>query len=258
MPVLKEPRNIAVLLSYDGTEYAGWQFQRDRRSIQGTLQNALADLHGYPVDVAAAGRTDAGVHAIGQVANFISDKVSVKDWQFRDALNARLPRDIRILKSRMVDSDFHARRSAQARVYAYHLIEGHAGPAHLARFAWLIPHFPALKVLNDMALAICGVHDFTTFTAAGDRSPHRIREVRHAVFLTEGSGIVFRITANAFLWRMVRSLVGTMIDMALKGGDGNEMRTILRSRNRSSAGPTAPARGLFLTKVDYGSNCYFF
>ena len=250
-------RNIALLVSYDGTEYAGWQFQRDRRSIQGALQNALADLHGHPVDIMAAGRTDAGVHACGQVANFITDKLTVKDWQFRDALNARLPRDICILKSKAVHPEFHSRRSARARVYTYHIREGHAGPAHLARFVWLIPHFPSLNILNDMALAVCGDHDFTTFTAVGDNSPSRVRTVRHAIFLTEGPGIVFRITANAFLWRMVRSLVGSMLDMALKGGDGRTMQAALASHDRHTAGPTAPARGLFLTRVDYGPDWNF-
>lgn len=245
-------RNIALLISYDGTDYAGWQFQHNQPSVQGALEKALADLHGIPVPLTGAGRTDAGVHASGQVGNFMTEKTTIPDWQFRDALNVRLPQDIRVLRSRQVAESFHARKKALSRCYEYRLIEGGACPAHLARFTWLIPRLPSMMALNDMARAICGNHDFTAFAAAGNSSPHQARKIYHAVFLSDGAHTLFRISGSAFLWRMVRSLLGTMIDTALRGGDSQTIRGILNSRDRKAAGPTAPARGLFLSKVEYG------
>ncbi|OQX28638.1 MAG: tRNA pseudouridine(38-40) synthase TruA [Spirochaeta sp. LUC14_002_19_P3] len=245
-------RNIALVISYDGTEYAGWQRQNNQRSVQETMETALADLHGVPTALTGAGRTDAGVHALGQAGNFFTAMDTIPDWQFRDALNARLPRDIRILKSREVPESFHARRCASGRHYEYHIAEGRSCPAHFARFLWLVPRLPSLRLLNEMAGAVCGSHDFTAFTAAGDSSLNFTREIYHAVFLSEGPRTLFRIHGNAFLWRMVRSLLGTLLDTALRGGGKQAIQGILEAKDRGAAGPTAPARGLFLSKVDYG------
>ena len=245
-------RNIKLTISYDGTDFSGWQVQAAERSVQGVLEEALGDLHGHPVSLIGAGRTDSGVHAVGQVGNFRTDKDGIPDWKFRDAVNARLPGDVRILRSERVSDDFHARRDAVNRRYEYRLLEGIAAPAHLSRYAWLVKRFPPLPALNSMARAVCGTHDFTTFAAAGDASESRVRRIEHAAFLSDGRFVVFRISGNAFLWRMVRSLVGTLIDLGQRGGDEDAMRGILQSRNRDAAGPTAPPRGLFLTKVSYG------
>ena len=245
-------RNIALTISYDGTDYAGWQIQNNQPSVQGMLEKALTDLHGKPTAIIGAGRTDAGVHAIGQVGNFMTEKDSIPGWKFCDALNARLPPDIRILNSRQVAESFHARRNAVSRSYEYRLVETHSAPAHLVRFVWRVSRLPSLGVLNDMARTICGTHDFTAFVTARDASPHRIREIRHAVFLSTGPITVFQISGDSFLWRMVRSLLGTMMDVALRGGDSQAIRDILYLRDRKAAGPTAPAKGLFLKKVEYG------
>jgi tRNA pseudouridine38-40 synthase len=245
-------RNIKLIISYDGTEFSGWQVQREDRSVQGVLEDALADLHNRRVPIVGAGRTDSGVHAVGQVGNFRTDKDAIPDWKFRDALNARLPGDLRILRSERVPDDFHSRRDAVNRRYEYRFLEGSACPAHLVRYVWLVKRFPPIDALNDMASVLCGTHDFTTFAAAGDASESRIRRIEHAVVHTEGPGAVFKISGNAFLWRMVRSIVGTLVDLGLRGGDADAMRGILLSRDRDAAGPTAPAKGLFLTKVNYG------
>ncbi|MDF1569037.1 MAG: tRNA pseudouridine synthase A, partial [Spirochaetaceae bacterium] len=154
-------RNIKLVISYDGTEFAGWQIQSSDRSVQGVLTEALSDLHQESVSITGAGRTDSGVHAIGQVGNFHTEKDTIPDWKFRDALNARLPRDIRILSSIEVARDFHSRRDARYRQYEYRMIEGPAGPAHMDRFTWLIRRMPPLGALNDMASVICGTHDFS-------------------------------------------------------------------------------------------------
>jgi len=245
-------RNIKLVVSYDGTDYSGWQVQSTDSSIQGEIQAALRSLHGKPVTVTGAGRTDSGVHASGQVCNFYSGKSSIPAWKFRDALNARLPGDIRILSSAEVPDSFHSRRDASERQYEYHLYHGPVLPAHAARYTWKLRNMPSLKLLNDLASVICGTHDFTAFAAAGDVSRSKMRTINHAVFLADGPFILFRINGNAFLWRMVRSLLGTMVDLGNRGGTADMMRGILESCERVQAGPTAPPQGLFLTKVDYG------
>ena len=247
-------RNIKLVVSYDGTDYSGWQIQASDPSIQGEIQAALSSLHNCSVTITGAGRTDSGVHASGQVCNFYTEKTNIPDMKFRDALNARLPGDIRILSSSEVPENFHSRRDAVERQYEYRLYHGEVLPAHAARYTWQIRGMPSLTLLNNMASVICGTHDFTSFAAAGDVSKSKIRSINHAVFLSEGPLILFRINGNAFLWRMVRSLLGTMIDLGKRGGTPEQMRGILESGNRNEAGPTAPSRGLFLTKVRYGQD----
>jgi len=245
-------RNIRLLISYDGTDFAGWQRQRNRRTVQGVLEEALANLHGTHVPLVGAGRTDSGVHATGQVGNFYSPNESIKDGKFSAAINARLPKDVRILSSRAAPEGFHSKRDAKHRQYVYWITDSQLGTAHMLRYAWFLKKLPSLVSLNEMAGVICGSHDFTAFMAKRDASKSRIRSVNHAVFLSRGPMLVFQIDGNAFLWKMVRSLLGTMIDLALHGGSGEEMRRILNSRNRTEAGPTAPACGLFLSRVGYG------
>lgn len=245
-------RNIKLLISYDGTNFAGWQKQRGFRTVQGVLEGALADLHKTPTVLVGAGRTDSGVHATGQVGNFYSPNESIEAKKFSAAINARLPGDVRVLLSNAVSEDFHSKRDARSRQYVYWIVNSLLGTAHMSRYAWFISRLPSLVALNEMARVICGSHDFTSFTAVGDVSKSRIRCINHAVFLTKGPMLLFQIDGNAFLWKMVRSLLGTMVDLALHGGGGKEMREIMDSKNRDAAGPTAPARGLFLTKVDYG------
>lgn len=244
-------RNIRLLISYDGTDFAGWQRQRDRRTVQGVLEEALADLHEAPIPLVGAGRTDSGVHATGQVGNFYSPNESIKGGKFSAAINVRLPKDVRILSSRAVPEGFHSKRDAKCRQYAYWIANSQMGAAHMSRYAWFLKKLPSLVSLNEMARVICGSHDFTAFMTRGDGSKSRVRSINHAVFLARGPMLVFQIDGNAFLWKMVRSLLGTMIDLALHGGGGKEMRRILGSRNRDEAGPTAPACGLFLTRVRY-------
>ena len=244
-------RNIRLLISYDGTDFAGWQRQKDHRSVQGVLEEALADLHGMSISLVGAGRTDSGVHATGQVGNFYSPNESIENGKFSVAINVRLPRDVRVLSSGIAPESFHSKRDAKGRQYTYWIASSLLGTAHMSRYAWFLRRLPSLAALNEMARVICGSHDFTTFTVRRDTSESRIRSINHAVFITRGPMLVFQINGNAFLWKMVRSLLGTMVDLALRGGGEREMQEILNSRNRAEAGPTAPARGLFLTRVNY-------
>ncbi len=243
-------RRIKLVLSYEGTPFSGWQRQKHDRTVQGELEKALAVLHDRPVTAVAAGRTDAGVHALGQVCHFDTDS-SIPGLKFREALNALLPRAVRVLKSREVDEGFHARFSAVKREYHYYIGTAPV-PLPFDRDRCYRPRvIPPVEALNACARQIVGVHDFTTFTAAGDKSPSRVREVFSSVFFMERGYLVYRITGTAFLWKMVRSLVGTMLETALLPLPSERMREILDSRERERAGTTAPSRGLFFFRVEY-------
>ena len=246
-------RNIRLDISYDGTHFQGWQIQKNGRSVQGELERALAELHGHPVGLTGSGRTDSGVHATGQVGNFYSDHPGIAPEKFREALNSHLPRDIRILESREVSPAFHSRYDARCRVYKYYILNAPAGPAHCRDFCYLTRPALEVKRLNALAGPVTGQHDFTSFATARDQSKSKIRRIYSARFLREGPFIVFRIAGNAFLWRMVRTLAGTLIDLCVNGADPGAVREILNGRDRSLAGPAAPARGLFLHKVLYES-----
>jgi tRNA pseudouridine38-40 synthase len=244
-------RNIKLVLAYDGTDFAGWQIQRTGRTVQGTLSEALERVHGGAVVVRAAGRTDAGVHATGQVANFFTELDSVPAEKYREAINSHLPADVRILDSEEVREGFHARRSARCRIYQYYLYHTAVGFPHFRRYCQRISEPGSLETLNRMASCIVGEHDFTTFAAAGDANRSKIRRIHVSCFYPRGSFLIYRIVADSFLWKMVRSLVGTMLDISSKDGGEHEMAAALEAGDRGFAGTTAPARGLFLEGVVY-------
>jgi len=249
---------IALLISYDGSDFAGWQRQNGDRTVQEEIEKALQQLTGQNIPIAGSGRTDSGVHASGQVAHFELQESNIPAEKFHLALNSRLPRDIRILKSRQVDEDFHSRFSARRREYGYYLYNQGIMPAHMRKYCYAVRHPLNLKTLNRLAEPLTGIHDFSTFTAAGDQSKSRIREIFQARFIQQGSCIIFRIAGNAFLWRMVRSLTGTLVDLAKQGADASEMEKRLLAKDREAAGPTAPPWGLFLENIDYGSAYRFY
>lgn len=245
-------RNIRLEMSYDGTDFCGWQAQLKERTVQGVLETALFTMHKHIVKVTAAGRTDAGVHATGQVVNFFSDLHSIAGWQFRDALNYYLPPDVRVLASCIEKDDFHARFSAQKRTYCYFLYFGDVHLPVIDRYAVRYRKKPDIRLLNRYASVLIGEHDFTTFAGAGDKSKSKKRIVYSSCFYMQGGFLVYKIQADSFLYRMVRSIVGTMLDFERMGKTGEEFAPVVQARDRSCAGPTAPARGLFLDKVFYG------
>lgn len=250
---MKETRNIRLDLSYDGTDFQGWQVQKSGRTVQGEIEKALKALHGIDVPLFGSGRTDSGVHASGQVANFHSHLTSIPEERYREAVNSHLPRDIRIMRSRFVSDNFHSRYDARVRVYKYFLLHSDAGMAHLRNYCYLTREKFDIQHLNRLAASIVGVHDFTTFAAARDENESKIRDIFSASFYPEGNFIVFKVSGNAFLWKMIRSLTGTIINLAADGENEDKMKEILSSCDRSLAGPTAPARGLFLHRVLYES-----
>jgi tRNA pseudouridine38-40 synthase len=251
MATMRSSRTIRLCLAYDGTDFSGWQRQSEDRSVQEEVEKALAKMHGRQVQVIGAGRTDTGVHAAGQVAHFHSDIASIPAERFTLALNKHLPPDVRVVRAEEAHPDFHARYDARFRRYKYFLYHASRALPHRDRFAWRIGHRPDLLKLNRLASCLRGELDCTAFAAAKDPSEHRFRYLHHAAFYAEGDGLVFDIAANAFLWRMVRSLVGTLVALEHAGAPDNGLKAILDAKDRSAAGATAPARGLFLWNVAY-------
>lgn len=244
-------RNLRLLIEYDGSAYAGWQVQPNRPTVQGTLQAALKRLTGTPVRVGGAARTDAGVHAAGQVTTFTTESPHTCAT-FHRALNALLPRDIVVREVAEVPLTFDARRSATGKTYRYTLLV-RADPSPFHR-SWTLHVPPPLDVaaMGKAAEALLGRHDFSAFRSSSCEAPHPVRTVWEARFLEDPPFWHFRISAEAFLQHMVRSIVGTLLEVGRGRRPPEEVAAILASRARARAGPTAPPHGLCLEKVHYG------
>lgn len=243
-------RRLKIVLSYAGTHFLGWQIQNEGRTVQGVLEDGLTRMHKHPVRITAAGRTDSGVHANGQVCHFDTD-LEISELKYKDAINTFLPDDISVIKSTYVDNNFHARFSAKKRVYKYYLTDLSGYTVFNRYYCTPIRNFPGIESLNVCARSLIGIHDFTTFTSAGDKSESRVREIYSAVFYREGGLTVFKIEGNAFLWKMVRSIVGSILKYSDSDDKGSGFLRALESKDRTMAGTTAPAKGLFFHKVYY-------
>ncbi|MGP1459088.1 MAG: tRNA pseudouridine(38-40) synthase TruA [Treponema sp.] len=256
-------RNVLLTLSYDGTDFCGWQRQdhadeKSRvRTVQEELEKALERLHNQKTRVYGSGRTDSGVHALGQAAHFFSPTASIPAKNYVRALNAFLPPDIRITDAADVPDDFSARTSATSRIYRYFITPRTNIDAFQARYSWLVPYEPDISRLNAMCACLKGELDCSSFCASGDQSLSMNRYIERAHFFESSSFpnenplIVFEIEANAFLWNMVRAITGTLIGLDRTGKDVSEMQKILEAKDRRAAGETAPAHGLFLYKVRF-------
>jgi tRNA pseudouridine38-40 synthase len=208
-------------------------------------------MHRQPVALAGSGRTDSGVHAAGQVASFRTGIDSIPAGRFVPALNGLLPQDVRVLEACEACPDFHARFDAKARTYRYFFVAGRQAFPHESRYALQCWRTPRIELLNAYCRTILGERDCSMFAGAGDASKSRSRYIARAAFFAEGNRLVFEITANAFLWKMVRSIAGTFFHYEEKGTTPEQFRDILQRNERSLAGPTLPPQGLFLWKVDY-------
>jgi tRNA pseudouridine38-40 synthase len=244
-------RNIRLLVAYDGTDFSGWQRQDRRRTAQGELEAALERIHRRPVALTGSGRTDAGVHAAGQVANFMTDIDSIPAERFVPALNSLLPRDLRVLEARVAPPDFHARFDARSRSYRYCLVCGRPALPQELRYSLQLRRRPNLELLNAYARIFRGELDCSVFARPGDPSRSRSRYFFNASFFVQGDSLVFELQANAFLWKMARSVVGTLLRYEEKGAPPEELREIIAAGDRNWAGPTVPPQGLSLWKVDY-------
>jgi tRNA pseudouridine38-40 synthase len=248
-------RNLKLLLAYDGTEFSGWQVQPEAATIQGALASAIGRVTGEKVLPQGSGRTDAGVHALGQVATFATQS-PIPPQNLVVALNDILPSAIRVLEAAEAPAEFHARKSARSKTYRYRMYRGDICPPFLARYVWHYPYPLDEDAMREVAPLIVGEHDFTSF-AAVDPERRREEEVSHLrrIFCSswerQGDEFVYTVRGNGFLHHMVRNLVGTFL-LAGKGTlQASDLMRILAARSRSAAGATAPASGLCLVNVEY-------
>jgi tRNA pseudouridine38-40 synthase len=244
-------RNIKLTIEYDGTVYHGWQIQPGLETVQGVMQERIAQITREKVNLIGAGRTDAGVHALAQVANFLTES-RIDLLALQRGLNSLLPQDIVITGSEEVDEQFHARFSARSKTYEYRILNQSYPSALLRAYAWFIPHELDLPSMKGCGTLLIGSHDFSSFRASGDESHHSVREVfRIEIERRKDNLIIVTIEANAFLREMVRSIVGTLVDVGKGKISLEEFTQIFEARDRCKAGITAPAQGLFLTEVTY-------
>lgn len=249
-------RNLKVILSYDGADFSGWQVQPDAATIQGTLASVIGRITGEKVLPQGSGRTDAGVHALGQVMTFVTES-PVPTKNFLKAMNDILPPAIRVLRVCEAEPEFHARRSARAKTYRYRIYRESICPPFLARYVWHYPYPLDEEAMGRAAVLVAGEHDFTSFAAVDlergreDELVSNVRTIFSSGWERVSEDLVYTVRGSGFLHHMVRNLVGTFI-LAGKGTlQVDDVGRILAARNRSAAGPTAPANGLYLVSVEY-------
>jgi tRNA pseudouridine38-40 synthase len=246
-------RNLKITVQYDGTHYVGWQRQATGTSIQGLLEDALEPIAGTRITVHGAGRTDAGVHALAQVASVFFPGGLAAPVLAR-ALNAVLPTDVRVLSIDDVPEDFHARFSAVGKTYEYRIVNAPLVSPFLVRYVWHVPNRLDVDAMKRAATPLLGAHDFAAFQAAGSDVGSTERTIE-AIDWQKGDGpdvpLVIRVKGNGFLRHMARNIVGTLVEIGLGRWTADRMAEILASRDRSQAGATAPAHGLFLVRVEY-------
>jgi tRNA pseudouridine38-40 synthase len=243
-------RRLKLVLEYEGTAYHGWQVQPGLLTIQGVLQEVLARLAGRPVQVTGAGRTDAGVHACGQVASF-SAELRLDPLGLRRALNASLPSDIVVCAVEEVPEDFDARRSARAKTYRYTILHRAYPSACLGRRSLYIPYSLDLEAMAEAARVFLGTHDFSAFRAGSCAARTPVRTILDASWRQAGDLWHFEITGNAFLQHMVRIIVGSLLEVGRGRRTLANVASALESRDRRQAGKTAPSHGLCLQQVQY-------
>jgi tRNA pseudouridine38-40 synthase len=247
-------RNLKLTVAYDGTDFYGWQIQPDAATVQGTLSSAIGRITGEKVLTQGSGRTDAGVHALAQVATFQTESV-IPVANFVVALNDILPASIRVLAAEQVPEDFHPRKSAKAKTYRYRIYRNPICPPLLARYVWHYPYPLDENAMRDAAPLIQGEHDFTSFAAVdperGREGLSNVRRIFSSQWRRESSELIYEVRGNGFLHHMVRNLVGTFLLVGKGTLKPAELTRILETKDRSAAGATAPASGLYLVNVEY-------
>ena len=241
---------IALGIEYDGSRYSGWQRQRHASSVQAAVETALSRVADTPVTVLCAGRTDAGVHATGQVVHF-ETRVERPQRAWVLGVNANLPPAISVRWSRTVSDDFHARFSALSRTYRYIICNRTARPGLWAGKLGFVPYRLDANAMHDAAQTLLGEHDFSAFRAAGCQAKHPRRELTRITVERQGEFITLDVTANAFLQHMVRNIVGTLLEIGRGDKSVSWLNVVLHGRQRAAAGVTAAPDGLYLTHVAY-------
>ncbi len=244
-------RNIKLTIEYDGANYQGWQRQRNtRRTLQEMIEKTLERILQERVSLIVSGRTDAGVHARGQVANF-KTYTKIPSKKLKQALNNLLPDDIVVARSQDVAGDFHARFAAKSKIYRYVILNQKYPSAFWRNFAYFVPNQLDFRLMQKGARFLVGRHDFRCFQAAGRKAKDTIRIIQKIKVSRKGSIIFVDIQANGFLYKMVRNIVGTLIEVGRKCQPPASIQRIINSRSRQFAGPTVPSRGLYLLRVQY-------
>lgn len=248
-----------LVLAYDGTDFHGWQVQPGLRTIQGALAAAIEHICGEQTLPQGSGRTDAGVHAMAQVAS-VALESPIPPPNLLRALNRALPASIRVLEAAHAPSGFHARHSAVAKQYEYRIYRGEICPPQLARYVYPLAWPLDIPAIEQAAPLVLGTHDFSSFAAsdpdratrmASDPAVDNVRTLTHSFWIEQGDLLVYTVRGDGFLHHMVRNLVGTFLEIGRKQRSTADLIAILASRNRTAAGATAPARGLFLHSVSY-------
>lgn len=243
-------RNIVLVVSYDGTAYHGWQCQPGLTTIQQTLQEKIEKIVNHRVKIYGGARTDSGVHAFGQTLNFFTTS-TIELKGLEKGLNSQLPQDIRIRYAREEDGLFHARYSAKSKIYIYTIMNVQYNSPFYGRYVWHIPYWLNVDSMNAAVKKIIGVHDFSSFKKKDEIYQSAVREVLKAGVKRRGDFVYIVIEATGFLRYMVRNIVGTLM---LVGSDKltvEDFECVFESKDREKAGPTAPAKGLFLREIKY-------
>ena len=243
-------RNIKVVVSYDGTDYYGFQFQPSVRTVQAELERVLGLITKEPVTIYGSGRTDAGVHDAGQVINFRTQG-SIPVERLCLAMNSLLHPSIAAMEADEVENDFHARYHARSRLYVYSILNRDVPDALASRFCWHVRHPLDVDAMRESARVLIGTHDFSSFASADRDQTSPMRDLNGIEIRRLGERVEIAVRANAFLRSMARVIVGTLTEIGLGLRPGLDMKRILEAADRRQAGKTAPARGLCLREVEY-------
>jgi tRNA pseudouridine38-40 synthase len=242
--------NVRILIEYDGTAYSGWQRQKNATSIQEVLETAISSITGEKTYVTGSGRTDAGVHALGQVANFKTETRIPLD-KLPYAINSKLPKDIVVKHAERVPEDFHARFAAKSKIYTYTIYNAKFPSPLLRKYSYYFPKPLDITAMQRAADILTGTHDFASFMASGSPVKSTVRRIDRLEILKSGDVIRLEMKANGFLYNMARIIAGTLLDIGTNKKMADEMVSILKSKDRSLAGRTLPPQGLCLVKVIY-------
>ena len=242
--------NIRLVIEYDGKDFNGWQKQNDKLNIQGEIERAIEIITGEQVELIASGRTDAGVHALNQIANFKIEKdINIEKLPY--ALNSQLKRSIRVKTAEIVDDDFHSRYHAKRKTYRYVINNSPQGSSIYRNLEYNFPLHLDETLMQEAIKYFVGEHDFKAFKATGGSTKSSVRTIYDASVKREGERIYIELTGNGFLYNMVRIIAGTLLDVGLGKIKPEEVKEIIESKDRSRAGKTLPPNGLFLVNVDY-------